>query len=198
MDLPKKQTQIIETGRDLFMRYGIRRVSVEEICEKSSVSKMTFYKYYANKLALVEHILNQWFDEGYGKLDKIKESDSPFPAKLEMITKLKLEYTGMFSKEFIDDVLHPSVGLAELMVEMRARNYARFVEFLKEAQSKGELRKEIKPEFILHMLDTMTAVASDEAISKLYEDYVEFTREIMNFLFYGILGNPDDEISNQV
>ena len=39
----KKKQSIIKASRDLFMRYGIKRVTVEEICETAGVSKMTFY-----------------------------------------------------------------------------------------------------------------------------------------------------------
>ena len=48
----RKYDDIMSTGKDLFWKYGIRRVTVEEICEKSNVSKMTFYKYFPNKETL--------------------------------------------------------------------------------------------------------------------------------------------------
>ena len=44
-----KNDQIVKIGKDLFYKYGIKRVSVEEICAKANVSKMTFYKFYNNK-----------------------------------------------------------------------------------------------------------------------------------------------------
>jgi AcrR family transcriptional regulator len=39
-----KLARIASTAEKLFMKFGIRRVSVEEICREASVSKMTFYK----------------------------------------------------------------------------------------------------------------------------------------------------------
>ena len=53
----KKQDQIIQAGRHLFWKYGMKRVSIEEICREAGVSKMTFYKYFANKTALALYIL---------------------------------------------------------------------------------------------------------------------------------------------
>ena len=56
----KKLCQISQTAETLFKLYGIKRVTVEEICKKANVSKMTFYKYFRNKIELVKHIFNSW------------------------------------------------------------------------------------------------------------------------------------------
>ena len=65
----RKETQIVETAEDLFTNHGIRRVTVEEIWRRAGVSKMTFYKYFANKIELVRHLWNAWIDEAYERLD---------------------------------------------------------------------------------------------------------------------------------
>ena len=51
MDQPKniKYNQILTKGKELFWKYGIKRVAIEEICKQAHVSKMTFYKYFKNK-----------------------------------------------------------------------------------------------------------------------------------------------------
>ncbi len=54
-----KYNQIIETASELFVRFGIKRVTVEEICKTSGVSKMTFYKFFRNKNEVVEKILDE-------------------------------------------------------------------------------------------------------------------------------------------
>ena len=58
-----KQNQIISTAQSLFWKYGMRRVSIEEICRDARVSKMTFYKFFKNKVDLVKFILDKIMDE---------------------------------------------------------------------------------------------------------------------------------------
>jgi len=41
----QKYNQIIDTSKKLFWKYGIKRVTIEEICREAGVSKMTFYKH---------------------------------------------------------------------------------------------------------------------------------------------------------
>ena len=38
----KKQLELLKIARELFWKHGFKRVSIEEICQKASVSKMTF------------------------------------------------------------------------------------------------------------------------------------------------------------
>ncbi|NOZ62096.1 MAG: TetR/AcrR family transcriptional regulator, partial [Calditrichaeota bacterium] len=54
---------MFETAQDLFFRYGIRRVTVEEICRTAGVSKMTFYKYFKNKIDLVKKLMEKIYDQ---------------------------------------------------------------------------------------------------------------------------------------
>ena len=56
-NMPEKYQQIVETATDLFMRFGVKRVTVEEICRTAQISKMTFYKYFNNKIELAEYII---------------------------------------------------------------------------------------------------------------------------------------------
>ncbi len=48
----EKYKDILETGQELFWKFGFRRVTIEEICKEAGISKMTFYKYFSNKMDL--------------------------------------------------------------------------------------------------------------------------------------------------
>ena len=50
--------RIIAQTYDLFMRYGIRSVSMDDIAYHLAISKKTIYQYYADKDALVEEVLD--------------------------------------------------------------------------------------------------------------------------------------------
>jgi TetR/AcrR family transcriptional regulator, cholesterol catabolism regulator len=48
------QQKIIENAAAMFMRYGVRSVSMDDIATKLGMSKKTIYQYYADKDSLVE------------------------------------------------------------------------------------------------------------------------------------------------
>ena len=52
------QTRILTKTHELFMLYGIRSVSMDEIANHLGISKKTIYQYFKDKDALVEGVIN--------------------------------------------------------------------------------------------------------------------------------------------
>ena len=51
------KTRILQKAHDLYMRYGIRSVTMDEIALQTGVSKKTIYQFFEDKDALVEAIV---------------------------------------------------------------------------------------------------------------------------------------------
>ena len=51
------QERIVLKAHELFMRYGIRSVSMDEVANQLGMSKKTIYQFYADKDALVEDVI---------------------------------------------------------------------------------------------------------------------------------------------
>jgi AcrR family transcriptional regulator len=181
----KKKGQIVETAETLFMRHGIKRITVEEICSKTGVSKMTFYKYFANKTALVKHLWSKWIEEGFEKLDEINATDIPFPEKIQVMFEWKSEFFSKISTEFIEDFL-PIEFEQERIIQ-------RFLRFIVEAQRRGDIRPEIRPEFLMAVLEKLSELANDDDLRKKYPSFIEFNREVKDFFYFGILARPESK-----
>jgi AcrR family transcriptional regulator len=184
--ISKKQGQIVQTATDLFTRFGIKRVSVEEICQRAGASKMTFYKYFRNKLDLLRHIWRTWIDEGYARLDEIDSLEIPFSEKMQKIIDYKTDLVSRMSPEFIDELLHSNPEMSDVLREMFEESHCLFMDFVTRAQERGDMRK-MRPEFVLAVMDKLYELAHDERLRRIYPNHVEFTREINSFLFFGIL-----------
>lgn len=52
------QERIVVKAHELFMRYGIRSVSMDEVANQLGMSKKTIYQFYADKDALVEDVID--------------------------------------------------------------------------------------------------------------------------------------------
>ncbi len=53
----EQQERIVNKAHELFMRYGIRSVSMDEIANHLGMSKKTIYQFYADKDALVQDVI---------------------------------------------------------------------------------------------------------------------------------------------
>ena len=51
------RNRIKEKATELFRRYGIRSITMDEIAAQLSVSKKTIYQFYADKDELVEEVI---------------------------------------------------------------------------------------------------------------------------------------------
>jgi AcrR family transcriptional regulator len=184
---PKYQS-IIDASRKLFMRYGIKRVSVEEICRTADVSKMTFYKHFKNKNDLVLRLLKEDFASGTSRYRSIMDQDISFENKAKQLIQMKLDQTEDMSQEMMIDIIHsPIPEVAEFFQETKQRNFKMLLEDFAGAQEKGDIRKDVKLEFMLYILNLMIEMAEDERLVGLYSSPKELTSELINFFFYGIL-----------
>jgi AcrR family transcriptional regulator len=191
----RKYQQIVDTARDLFWHHGVRRVSVEEICQKAGVSKMTFYKYFKNKIDLALFILKKLYFEGTARYKGIMAQNIPYSEKIKEVIQMKLEITRDISQEMLKDWMQDSIPeIAELMQRIQRENFKLFLDDLVEAQNKGEIRKDINPQFILYFLNKIREIAGDEQVINMYDSTQSLTKELVNFFFYGILTKqPEDK-----
>jgi AcrR family transcriptional regulator len=71
-----KQAEIIRQSMSLFNKEGYQSPSIDRISENAGISKMTFYRYYADKEALILDILQQKESEFMQALQEIT-ADKP-------------------------------------------------------------------------------------------------------------------------
>ena len=191
----KKRRQIVEAGLELFGRFGVRRVSVEEICRTAGVSKMTFYKYYSNKMELVKSIWSGWADEGFRRFEEIDAMDIPFREKLRMIIDYKMTRLDEIGPMFLDEIIHGDPEMKQFIGRLQERSITRFMEYLRAAQERGEM-SDIRPELFLALLEWMRGIVKSESLRALYPDDVAFIRDLHNFIFFGIIPNAEREVEN--
>jgi len=184
----KKYLDIYNTGKNLFWKYGMKRVSIEEICREASVSKMTFYKFFPNKVQLAKTILEDLMTKSVKEVDQLIDSNIPFSKKLEKLFLMKLEGSKDLSMEFINDIYkNPESGLVEHMNDLKQKSLDVIVKFYKTAQKQGSIRKDVKIEFILALTNQIAVMIQDENLVSLYKQPQDFIMESMNVIFYGIV-----------
>ena len=192
----KKYYDIVTTAKDLFWKHGFKRVTVEEICTRSNVSKMTFYKYFPNKTELAIQIIKNMFDENIKKINELMLSDISFEEKMKLQVKMKLEATNDISEEFVKDVYGDNDSEVKRYWEKMANDAIDIViNHYREAQIKGWMRKDIKIDFIIYVINKFFEFVNDDYLISKYDTMQDLIVEINKFFLYGILpyeNNPDE------
>jgi AcrR family transcriptional regulator len=185
---PKRQ-QILGTGKDLFWKYGFKRVTIEEICKEAGVSKMTYYKFFSNKMELVKTLMDEILKEGITKYRKLMDSEIPYSEKVLGIIELKKEQTHTMSSEFFTDYLQSGdPELIAYLERLSQQNLQIFLEDFRKAQENGDIRKDLKVEFVMAVLNKLIDwVQHDESLLALYDEPQDLAVQVTRFMFYGIL-----------
>jgi len=180
----RKRMQIIEGGKTLFFGRGYRKVTVEDICREAGASRMTFYKYFSNKMELFKTIWDGLIDESYRHLYEIDKTDLSFADKMKEILRYKMEMLRKVSPELIDELLHSDHEIGEYLQKSQERSLQQFLTFTKKAQDRGDMRR-LKPEFFLAMIGKMRELLENEQLVSTYPDRLDFIEELNAFFFFG-------------
>ena len=184
---PKREL-ILKTGKDLFWKFGFRRVTIEEICKEAGVSKMTFYKFFSNKMDLVKILMDGIMMSALEEYHSINNSDLPYPEKVVQMIQLKKDQIKTMSNEFFRDYVQSAdLEMIEYLNKLSQDSLKMFTDDFHKAQKEGDIRKEIKVDFIMYIMNHMIEMTHDDRLLDLYDNPQDLVMEITNFLFYGIL-----------
>ncbi len=184
----KKVGQILQAAETLFYRYGLKKVTVEEICREGRVSKMTFYKHFRNKDDLILKMMRALVKSSSEKYRGIMKKDIPYPEKVKEMIRMKLEYAEKMSSDFIREYLEiANPEILSFMTESTGESLSMLLDDFRKAAEEGWIRKEVKPEFIIYFINHFSDMMKDQKLMGLYKDPAEAIAELINFFFYGIM-----------
>lgn len=182
-----KHDTILKASKELFWKHGFKRVSVEEICTKAGISKMTFYRYFPNKIELAKTVLDNLMKQSNVKFHEILNDDTAPEIKIKTMLLMKHENANEISNEFLKDFYESNEsGLLEFIQNKTNEAWQSVIKDFKKAQKKGIFRKDFKPEIILFMAQRLTDIINDPEVVKLYKKPHDIIMEVSKFFMYGI------------
>ena len=184
----KKYIAILDASRELFWKHGIRRVSIEEICQKAQTSKMTFYRYFNDKTDLARKVIDKFYDEGIINFRKIVQEDTPISEKMQKMIQMKLEGSTDISNEFIQDLLsNTSPELSLYFKEKMEFIYTVVINEFKIGQKDGWIRKDLNIEFMFFYFQKTALLLADKEFLSQFRSPQEMILEVTNLIIYGIV-----------
>ncbi|MDY0344396.1 MAG: TetR/AcrR family transcriptional regulator [Lentimicrobium sp.] len=191
----KSRNAMLTAARKLFWKYGIRKVTVEEICQEAGVSKMTFYRFFENKIELATLMLTEIYENALQDYNKIMQSDLTFPEKIRQTVLLKHQGTIDISEEFLNDVYQSDEPVfKELLTKYSELSRKSLRDDFTKAQKEGWIRKDLKIDFLMYMMNSIGERMFDEKLKAIFGNSHDLVMELTNFFFYGI-GSADNTLN---
>lgn len=186
----EKQTireKLMDAGRACFLRYGLKKTTIEDLVKPAGVAKASFYLFFDSKEALFVDIM---MDELPAMMNRLLEgsfgaTDDTRDALVLLIKGIAYEIqTNEFSRIMLDDPSELQRLLASLDVDDILRRSVAFfqplTECVIEAQARGEIVKG-DPQQILYSLGLIKLVALNRSKmpTELYDSMMEFVPEVL-------------------
>lgn len=176
---------ILKKSREMFLKYGLRSVSVDDVCNEMRISKKTFYNVFRTKEKLVEGLLEQGLEEtmkitieekeGENVIDYMRENARKFIASQTMVEK---HVAFFYDLEKYYPELHRR--FSGKMDEVRCNQLKVLIE---RGQNEGVFRKDVNVELastvMIAMMKVALAKVSGMTIAERYEDTLDYMLRIL-------------------
>ena len=189
MTKPSKPELLADTARTLFHAHGFAAVTVDKICRAAAVSRPTFYKYYADKNALIRRVFTRQKEQVRQTLQELAQSGGTLAAILEGFHDLQQQsLSELYSEAVLRDI--PAAVDLELIAffrEMEEEKYRFMRGFFHTLQQRKLIHRSLPPELIDLFIRQMDSLMRQPCLAELYAPSPQrLPQDILQLLLYGL------------
>ncbi len=148
----EKQVHLLQRCAEIFMKYGIRSVTMDDISNKIGVSKKTLYNYFTDKSQLVEHIIRLKIEEDKNEFRSASKEAANAIDELYRHTKYAIETFGSVNPSVFHDLRKNHADAWQLTVDHKWNYvYNQFLDNIHRGIDEGIYRRDIHKEIYARM-----------------------------------------------
>jgi AcrR family transcriptional regulator len=136
---------IVDQAIGKFRRFGIRRVSMDEIAGGMRISKKTLYRHFPDKRSLVMACAERLMSEVLPEVKRTLDSDAPPVERLTLASRAFATLPQKISPEFMADVQADYPGVWREIDRRRRTVIAGFERLLSDGVANGDVHPGIHP-----------------------------------------------------
>jgi len=181
--------KIIHEAASLFLKYGIKSVTMDDISRSMGISKKTVYQYFSDKKEIVNKVAKT-------HLESEKRNFEEIHAKADTAIDKLFRHSVFMRKSF--DKMNPVViydlkkyykDAWQLFLEYKRSVFSKkMIETLKEGMEQGYFRKDIDPEILINLrFEIMQLIADGSIFPPDKYDFREVQIQLFDHFIHGIL-----------
>lgn len=155
----RMKEKILKKAESLYLRLGIRSVSMDDICRELGISKKTLYQYFENKDGLVKTVMEAHLDREKHKTLGISESSAN---ALEELNKIGLNITenveGVSPSTLYDLQKYYPMYFNTMMKKQNGIIFSFFHNNILRGIEEGHYRKNLSPDIVAHIFSKISYV----------------------------------------
>ena len=186
-----KQQTIADTARRLFREHGFSAVSVGSICAEADVSRVTFYKYYSGKNALLQAIVTEQKNRVRAEFENLLERQCSLREAAEAVFVLqKQSFEELYSAAFLRDIEeNTDLELERFFHELNEEKYAFMRGFFHTLQQRRLIQPDLPVELIDLFIRQADILMHHPQLTALYTAAPQkLPQDILGLLLHGLSG----------
>ena len=186
-----KQQTIAATARRLFREHGFSAVSVGSICAKASVSRVTFYKYYSGKNALLQEIVTEQKNRVRAEFENLLARQCSLREAAEAVFALqKQSFEELYSAAFLRDIEeNTDLELERFFHELNEEKYAFMRGFFHTLQQRRLIQPDLPVELIDLFIRQADILMRHPQLTALYAAASQkLPQDVLGLLLHGLSG----------
>lgn len=187
----KKKEQIRKAAIELFINFGVEKVSLADISKKANVSPVTIYNHFGTKDELVRNVVISFLEEQFeNRLKTAKRKDINFAQKIEKMIFDTSEISGI-DPNFLNTLISGDSELQRMLEGLYAKYMPVIIEFFEEGKSSGYIDSDVSTESIIIYINILQKAMGEFEFSKDNDKNSKLAKDMSKFFFYGLLKKPE-------
>ena len=146
------RTNIKKTAAKLFLKYGLRSVSIDDICNELRISKKTFYAQFSQKEELIASVLMEHNEKRIKKLE-IKSKPCHFSGNaIDQLAAVSVFHASTQNDRFVNFFYDLNKYYPEIHKRITQHNQEKICENIRENILKGIEEKLFRSDFDLELM----------------------------------------------
>ena len=186
-----KQQTITDTARRLFRKHGFSAVSVGGICAEAAVSRVTFYKYYSGKNALLQEIVTGQKNRVRAEFENLLARQCSLREAAEAVFTLqKQSFEELYSAAFLRDIEeNTDLELERFFHELNEEKYAFMRGFFHTLQQRRLIQPDLPVELIDLFIRQADILMRHPQLAALYAAAPQkLPQDVLGLLLHGLAG----------
>ena len=190
MTTATRQT-IINAARCLFREHGFSAVSVGGICAEAAVSRVTFYKYYSGKNALLQEIVTEQKNRVRAEFEALLARQCSLREAAEAVFALQQQsFDELYSAAFLRDIEeNTDLELERFFHELNEEKYAFMRGFFHTLQQRRLIQPDLPVELIDLFIRQADVLMCHPQLAALYAAAPQkLPQDVLGLLLHGLAG----------
>ncbi len=189
MDEKDIKDKILTGARDLFLKYGIRSVSMDDIARQLAVSKKTIYQYFADKDEIVTQVAKMHLEDDRCEFDKlVSNAKNALDELVRMSNHLRRRTRELNPALLFDLQKFHNKAWNEWTAYRKSFVHAQIVRNLKQGMEEGLFRADMNPDILATMRIELVQLAfNTDVFTPQQYQLQEVHMQLFDHFIYGLL-----------